>query len=225
MNNILFNMLVNSVGIYFNVVGTNMIIKYNGKYYDRKIGFVTLDNVNYEITLFNDVTDIKKESMFDKKTGALTLDYFKKSLNYLIQNGEVCLVLIDIDDFKTINDTFGHDIGDVVLKSVVDEFKKMLGYNDLICRFGGDEFILAINNGNIDEVRNKINNLTEYIRENYTISNILCIALTFSIGLIKYDIDKSYEENFRDVDELMYIVKKHGKNAVASKETHVKVLK
>ena len=203
----------------FNFSG--MLIKYKDRYYDRKIGFVTIDNVNYEITVFNDVTDIKIETMFDKKTGALTLEYFKRSLEYLTQTNDVVLVLVDIDDFKSVNDTFGHDIGDIVLKDVVDEFKThALEHNDLICRFGGDEFILAIN-GNVEEVKNKIANTTEYMKENFTINNLVGIALTFSIGMIKYDKGKTYDENFKDVDELMYSAKKNGKDAIETKEVKV----
>ena len=240
MNNVLLDMLVNSVGIYVNVVGTDgfsynnmpsdfncagMIIKYKDKYYDRKIGFVTIDNVHYEITIFNDITDIKKETMYDMKTGALTLEYFKKSLEYLIQTDDVILALVDIDDFKSVNDTFGHDTGDLVLKNVVDEFKMhLLGHNDLICRFGGDEFLLAFNSSDIGIVRNRIDSIAQYIKENSAFNNIVCIMLTFSIGLVKYNKEKTYEENFKDVDELMYIVKKNGKNAIASKEVSVKVL-
>lgn len=235
----LLEQLINSVGIYYSISNNldyyysnipsdfkqdEMLVKYQDKYYNRKIGFVTVGNVKYEIIAFSDVTEIKKQTMYDSKTGAMTLDYFKKNLDDMLSNGEVVLGLIDIDDFKSYNDTFGHHVGDEVLKKVVTEFQTILGPNDAICRFGGDEFILAIQSDDIDEVRNNISNLADKMRASFTTDNLVCMVLTFSIGLIKYNKEEDYDTNFKDVDSVMYFCKKNGKNAVVSKETYVKVL-
>lgn len=240
MNKYLLEKLVQSVGIYYSITNTlgykysnipsdfnksEMLIKYKDRYYDRKIGFVDIAGVRYEITVYNDVTDIKKQSMYDQKTGALTLDYFRKKVIDSINIGEdIILCLMDIDDFKQINDTFGHHVGDLVLEKVVNSFKSFLGTTDDICRFGGDEFLIAIRSNDVGEIRNKMDQYASYLRNNLVVDDNICLDITFSIGVTKYNHEENFDTNFDMVDSAMYYCKKNGKNGVVSKEIYVKVL-
>ena len=109
------------------------------------------------------------------------------------------LAFLDIDKFKTINDTFGHDEGDEVLKEVVGLFKSSLREVDIICRMGGDEFLLAFPDSSLQEaplIRNRLEEelpqLNRKIEKDYNIQ--------FSIGFSEYLPDKP-----KDLDELIAI--------------------
>ena len=239
MNKFILEKLVKSVGIYYSISNNlgysynnlpsdfnknEMLVKYKDRYYDRKIGFVDIMNVRYEIVVFNDVTDIKKQSMYDQKTGALTLDTFRKKIEKDIPDDNIVLCLMDIDDFKAINDTFGHHVGDLVLSRVVNSFSYNLGPNDLICRFGGDEFLIAISGKSVDEVREMMDSYANDVRTNLLSDDNICINITFSIGITNYNSEDNFDINFDKVDDAMYYCKKHGKDGVVSREVYVKCL-
>jgi len=116
---------------------------------------------------------------------------------------------LDIDGFKTINDTFGHGEGDKVLKKVANLFKSTLREVDIICRMGGDEFILIFPDNSLkdaSQIKERLNiNLVE-------INQILKkpYQIDLSIGLSEYDPDHplTMDELIRIADEKMYEEKK-----------------
>jgi len=119
---------------------------------------------------------------------------------------------LDIDDFKRINDRFGHGAGDAILQSVAQNIRRSLREVDVVARLGGDEFaILLPETGpkSAQEVMRKVKaNLNQVIRQ------INC-PVTFSIGTVTYtDPPESVEEMIRKADVLMYQVKSNGKNTV-----------
>ncbi|MBA7590621.1 Response regulator PleD [subsurface metagenome] len=112
------------------------------------------------------------------------------------------LAFLDIDGFKTINDTFGHEEGDKVLKEVVKLFKSTLREIDIICRMGGDEFLLIFPDSSLQDaslIKERINkNLTKL---NHSLKKPYKIEL--SVGLSCYDPDNS-----QSADELIQIADK-----------------
>ena len=119
------------------------------------------------------------------------------------------LAFLDIDKFKSINDTFGHDEGDKVLKGITGLFKSTLREIDIICRMGGDEFLLIFPDNSLKEaaqIKERLNEnlmkLNQTIEKNYRIN--------ISIGLSEYDPEKplSMDELIRIADEKMYEEKK-----------------
>lgn len=115
------------------------------------------------------------------------------------------LAFLDIDNFKTINDTYGHNEGDLVLKEVVNLFKSTLREVDIICRMGGDEFLLAFPDSSLQEVplirerlQKKLAQLNKHIDRDYTIS--------LSKGFSEYvpDKPKTMDELIAIADQEMY---------------------
>lgn len=93
---------------------------------------------------------MKSVAQLDSLTGLpnrLALDNYLDKLELSSQNGEkeYAILYIDLDGFKNINDTFGHHHGDMLLKEVGDKFKRCIRGNDFISRFGGDEFVIILN--------------------------------------------------------------------------------
>ncbi len=131
------------------------------------------------------------------------------------KNGKKVLFLIlDIDYFKTINDTFGHPVGDSVLKSVVNALKKNLNNNDLFARLGGEEFAILT-----DEFDEK-NNIAEKLRK--TIENLKIkngdkdIQITISIGGVISE-NYNYEYLYKKADEALYEAKKSRNKSIVFK--------
>jgi len=127
----------------------------------------------------------------------------------------VSLTMIDIDDFKWVNDTFGHDIGDIVLQEIGNALLTHTREGDVVTRFGGEEFsILCIN-----ENENSLKNLAERIRsaiENTKWSKPLDkVKITASFGIAFRKKNETYESLLRHADTMLYKSKKSGKNCVS----------
>ncbi|HIC87128.1 MAG TPA: GGDEF domain-containing protein [Aquificae bacterium] len=125
------------------------------------------------------------------------------------------ILIIDIDDFKKINDTYGHDIGDIVLKTIANTIKKSVNKSDYVIRYGGEEFLVILCNCRED----KVDEVAERIRKNVEKLNIVTpigiLKKTISIGTSVFPIDS---ENFwqcvKYADIALYKAKVSGKNKV-----------
>ena len=124
--------------------------------------------------------------------------------------------MIDIDFFKKVNDTYGHLIGDEILKHLVNTVKNTLRSSDIFARFGGEEFMILLPEtakkhalSKAEEIRTKVET-TPYKDENYD------ITITISIGVA----DKQDEQELKDLiirsDEALYLAKNNGRNQVQS---------
>jgi len=162
--------------------------------------------------------ELKKLAHFDNLTGSCNrgygLDLLDRQLKLAKRNKtKILLAYTDIDDFKDINDTFGHEEGDKVLKEVVKLLKSTLREIDIICRMGGDEFLLIFPDSSLKDlpiIKERLNkNLTEL---NQTLKKPYKIEL--SMGLSCYDPDnpQSIDELIRIADKKMYEDKKSRKN-------------
>lgn len=153
----------------------------------------------------------------DPLTGAYNRRYLNSfSYDYLKivkrENKELSLLLLDLDDFKKINDTFGHEIGDVVIKKLVEISKNNLRNCDFIVRFGGDEFIILLPNTNIQDARLVAIKIIEQINEYNTNKEF---SFSISVGVSQYKSgDTSIDNLISRADDSLYEAKKIGKNCV-----------
>jgi len=161
--------------------------------------------------------ELEKLAHFDTLTGSCNRGYgmnlFKEQVK-LAQRKKYLLLLayIDIDKFKYINDVFGHKEGDIVLKEVVNLFKSTLREIDIICRMGGDEFLLIFPDSSLDDaplIRERLNKNLEKLNQSLNKS----YKIGFSIGLSYYNPSNplSIEELIKIADENMYKEKKKKK--------------
>ena len=139
------------------------------------------------------------------------IEYAKRAM--LMDRGKVCLVILDLDDFKTINDTFGHMFGDEVLSKTVEVLKEALGTQGVVGRIGGDELMLVFNRVESDsEIRNMLRTIRTNVEWSYR-GKRDDLRVTCSIGAAVYpDHGRSYEQIFEIADRMLYIAKKKGKN-------------
>ncbi|AOR24937.2 GGDEF domain-containing protein [Clostridium taeniosporum] len=124
-----------------------------------------------------------------------------------------CLMIIDIDNFKAVNDNLGHMFGDSVLSEVSSSIKKVFKESDIIGRIGGDEFVIFIKNINSYElISEKANELCESFKKIYTGENNNFI-ISCSIGISMYPTHGiTYDELFKKADMALYSSKNNGKN-------------
>mgnify|MGYP000302941661 CR=1 FL=1 len=178
------------------------------------------------ILLFSDITQLKetqkqleKLAHFDELTGLFNRYQFNISLHKaILETQEIhqsfALFFIDLDNFKYINDTLGHEIGDAFLIEVGNRLNSVIRTSDIVARFGGDEFVLILKNLRDQDY---ISNLADKVRE--VINTIFIIEskeiyASASIGIALYPQDgKTASELLKAADMAMYSAKDTGKNA------------
>jgi len=133
---------------------------------------------------------------------------------YKRYNTPFSLILFDIDDFKHINDTYGHTLGDTVLVNLVKIVKSKIRKNDHLYRVGGEEFVIIFENTEINEAKVVSEHLREDIEKN--LSNLKSEVITISIGLCQVNHSDTKDTIYTRADKLMYISKKSGKNTIST---------
>ncbi|QFT13492.1 diguanylate cyclase [Vibrio sp. THAF190c] len=147
----------------------------------------------------------------DSLSGAYNKNYYLKSKDRLIDNGYV--LLFDVDDFKNINDTYGHTCGDNVIWQVCELIKSKCRKTDMLFRFGGEEFVLFLKGINSKErVISIVGDIMTEISAHEFVHEGIKFNVTVSIGICKKAPSISTEDAISKADLAMYDVKKHGKN-------------
>jgi diguanylate cyclase (GGDEF)-like protein len=155
----------------------------------------------------------------DKLTGAANRqafeEYFAKSLaRSVLDSTPMSVLIFDIDHFKQVNDKYGHNMGDLVIQTVSNMVKSQLRDEDLLCRWGGEEFLILL--PNIDLSRS--HDIAERIRESIEARAIRVngneILVTVSGGVAEYRASEKPEELINRVDEALYHAKEQGRNRV-----------
>jgi diguanylate cyclase (GGDEF)-like protein len=167
--------------------------------------------------LHNALEEEQLLSSTDTLTGALNRRSFselaeKRMIAAEVNRRPYTLVYIDLDNFKQVNDTFGHAIGDLVLKAVVDSIQKQIRNTDFLARLGGDEFAVLLTDLDQAGANRIVPRLQQSLLEKV---NSQGSEITFSIGALTFlAMPGSVDEMVSLTDALMYEVKKGGKNAV-----------
>jgi diguanylate cyclase (GGDEF)-like protein/PAS domain S-box-containing protein len=168
---------------------------------------------------------LEYQATHDNLTGLpnrlLLLDRIEHAITKIVRHNIVGgLIFIDLDNFKEVNDTLGHDIGDLLLIMVSKTIKEIIREEDTIARIGGDEFIILLDNiGNDKEIaKTNILNLAEKIKDSLnaiTHINGNINVSTPSIGITLFnDASVSIQDIIKQADTAMYIAKKQGKNSI-----------
>lgn len=153
----------------------------------------------------------------DRMTGLYhheyTMSAIRKYLRGEGREGVHALMMIDLDNFKCINDTYGHIVGDKVIVEMANRLKVLFRKTDIIGRFGGDEFIVLMKNiGSMERIEMKAEQLrNQLLLEVESEDGPLCFTSCIGISVCE-DGNKSYREMMEEADREMYKVKKNGKN-------------
>ena len=190
-----------------NILGEEVWVRING--------FTKKDNISNEKD-----SKLKLEyiNSYDELTGLNNRKNFKTIIesqlkDHTLLESRGALIIIDIDNFKFINDSYGHNCGDTFLKKFSDDLKKNFNFNELLCRFGGDEFIIFIPYiSDFHDIKKVVMKITEILKLPYNIHDNEIFA-SASIGVAVFPDDgEEFEILLKNADAAMYLAKSNGKN-------------
>lgn len=175
---------------------------------------VHMQNIKNQRKLQFLMEELRVLATTDSLTKLYNRRYFMDKLNLYVNNSEepICLILFDVDNFKRINDTYGHNAGDIVLTTISNIFKLILQEEDIISRWGGEEFMICLPNITIDRAFLIAEKLRKEI-ENYTFKfdDEICHT-SVTGGVLQYDRTLNTEKNITKTDRALYSGKVTGKN-------------
>lgn len=200
--------------------------------------FVILTVTYIVIKLNRLVKKMELLSLTDNLTNAFNRRYLElyseKLLAYSLRYRQpLCLLILDIDHFKTINDTYGHDVGDFVLKKLTNTIQISIRKADVFVRLGGEEFVLLLPNTPLEEGANSAERIRKLVLSTNFEYQGNCISVTVSIGVSMYGgadpvlhseggfrpnqtyLAESFSQLYERADQALYQAKANGRNRVA----------
>ncbi len=201
----------------------NVVILRNKKFTKKEINFLkTLfsfwDFINFER---KQKEKLKKYVYVDSLTGLYNRYFLENVIPRELKkveryNQTLSVLFIDIDDFKYINDIYGHSVGDEVLKLIGKIFKENIRSSDIPIRYGGDEFIIFLPFTKGEFALKLAYKLKDIIKNK--IENKLGIKITISVGVLEVEKQDSLKELLDKLDELLYSAKSSGKDKIISQQ-------
>lgn len=178
-----------------------------------------IDNDGRRI-LMDNLTGYKNELYRDPLTGVYNRRYYEDNIKDLNENSGVAM--IDLDDFKLYNDSYGHNAGDMALETIVSAIKKCIRSSDKIIRFGGDEFLLVLPGIHNNIFNKKLQQIRTRIKE-VKVDGYSKIRLSVSIGGVMTH-NETIESAMHRADKLMLQAKSHQKGMVVTEENEFGVI-
>jgi diguanylate cyclase (GGDEF)-like protein len=178
------------------------------------IAFLSYDILNNDVkklSLIDHLTKLPNRRMIMNKFEEVFKIHERKKNNFAI-------AIFDLDDFKKVNDNYGHNIGDEVLEEFSDFLKNEIRDIDFVGRYGGEEFILIIQSDKMDQVKVMLNRFL--LELNQKIFSSSKIKITISGGVVLVDKYEKFSDTNKIIalaDDRLYIAKKNGKNQIAFK--------
>ncbi len=178
------------------------------------------------VIAFQDLSEQKRQELkmieeahLDDLTGLPNRRHLQKSFAALVggpkgKKQQLAVMFLDLDRFKSVNDTFGHEVGDVLLKSVSKRFRSLISKNDIISRIAGDEFIIVLIDIDKPQALGVAKRILDGMKDPFFIRGYR-LLVTPSIGISFFPEDGAKLDELLDkADQAMYLAKKSGKNNV-----------
>ena len=167
--------------------------------------------------------ELKVLASIDSMTKLYNRRYFSDISNEIFhlnkrEHKSLALIMLDIDNFKKINDTYGHHIGDIVIISIADILLEHTRKSDVVCRYGGEEYMILLSEMHIDRcleiaelIRTSVENMTVQVDKDRALN----VTISIGIALSDMRVDNSIEIAINKADNALYTAKRAGKNRVA----------
>lgn len=182
------------------------------------MGQVASASIKNALTL----AELERKATIDGLTGLTNHRCFQETLDQEVKRAEryhhkLCLLLLDIDHFKSFNDTHGHPVGDAVLKSVATQLKDMTRENDTAARYGGEEFALILVNTNAQAALLLAERIRTAIERTQRDVAGLHLNVTMSVGLTEFKPGLTKSRMIELADQALYQSKEKGRNCTSVK--------
>lgn len=176
------------------------------------------DSQEVEGKLVDYNTQLQRQANTDTLTGLCNrrgaIDYLKQLVKGGSDDRGFSLCICDIDFFKRVNDTYGHDFGDEVLKGIAGIFKEEMRGKDLAARWGGEEFLLLFPTSNGDEACVALERIKGKIKAMRIEKDGHEVGVTMTFGLAEYDFSGDMESTLKEADEKLYQGKEAGRDRI-----------
>ena len=163
----------------------------------------------------NEVNRWKEKANRDALTGLYNREFFEQSVSAALDKGScssAAIVFVDIDDFKKVNDTLGHMVGDDVICSIAKRLLGTFRHSDVVARYGGDEFVVFVNGIRREELTMRLQQLRDGFRHPYR-NDAIEYPVSGSIGAAMFPEDGgNYLQLLDHADSALYVAKRQGKN-------------
>jgi diguanylate cyclase (GGDEF)-like protein len=165
---------------------------------------------------------LRDQSIRDPLTGLYNRRFMQESLDRELQRAKrkkrpLAIIFLDLDHFKRFNDVFGHDAGDMVLRSLADVFRQHFRADDVICRYGGEEFAVILPESSAKDAGERANELRAVVKKvSLRHKGKILDRVTLSIGVSAFPENGSAPEDLLKVaDDCLYQAKAKGRDRVA----------
>jgi diguanylate cyclase (GGDEF)-like protein/PAS domain S-box-containing protein len=168
--------------------------------------------------------ELEEQAIRDSLTGLYNRRFLDETLSRELSRAErdkysVSIVMLDLDHFKMFNDTYGHDVGDMMLKQLGKLLASQVRAGDIACRFGGEEFVVVMPKASMSVAKQRANDWRMKFESQILIHNGEVLNATLSAGVAVYpQHGSSSDEIIRKADQAMYAAKAAGRNLVISAE-------
>ncbi len=164
---------------------------------------------------------LEQAALTDGLTGMQNRRYFDDALREYLQEFRriekpIGLMILDLDHFKSVNDTHGHDVGDEVLKSIANCLRDFTRRHDVVARLGGEEFAVVVPNMDDDHLQKFAERIRKAVAGLNIVSGNVRLKVTTSVGLAIWDRRENPDEFFRRADKMLYRAKQLGRNRVCA---------
>jgi diguanylate cyclase len=169
--------------------------------------------------LHQELDRVSTQARHDPLTGALNRKGLEEALEREIstvrrKETPLCVALLDIDNFKKLNDTLGHSTGDEALKHLATIARECMRPQDTLARYGGEEFVVLLPDTPMDKGIEAMTRLQRELTKKFFLAGAEKILITFSAGVAQLASDEKGMDAIRRADQAMYLAKRAGKNRV-----------
>jgi two-component system, cell cycle response regulator len=164
---------------------------------------------------------LEHAALTDALTGMQNRRYFDDALKEYLEEFRriekpIGLIVLDLDHFKTVNDTHGHDVGDEVLRQVSGCLRNFTRYHDIAARIGGEEFAVVAPNMDLDGLSKFAERIRRAVSDLVIVSGNVRLKVTTSIGVAAWDGIEAPDSFYRRADTMLYKAKREGRNRVCA---------
>ncbi|MFV0503904.1 MAG: GGDEF domain-containing protein [Lachnospirales bacterium] len=162
----------------------------------------------------NEINNLREKIYYDYLTGLKNKKFLEEKIASYIDFKDAYIILIDIDFFKKINDTYGHTAGDYALKELAKIINESFKEYGCVVRWGGEEFLILANEKNFERLLNKLYELKSNVEDKTFKYQNNSFNITTTIGISKVNHDVNFTKNIKAADNALYYGKAYGRNLI-----------